>query len=135
MNTLAVFADIPAPVWVALSGVISGISTWVVGMRQINVSIKRARLKTTAEALTDESAERVAFRTALMVEVADLRRLLKECDADREALRSRIYRAEEQILVLSASNAIMERWLAFFKDRNALDAHIAPQEGKPVPSF
>jgi hypothetical protein len=129
LNPLVVFSDIPTPVWVALSGAISGFGTWIVSMRQIAVSIERARLKNNAEALAEESAERTAFRATLMADIADLRQLLKECEADRDLLRTRVYAAEEQILVLKASNEIMERWLAFFKDRNALDVRMAADGG------
>jgi hypothetical protein len=59
-----------------------------------------------------------------MADIAELRRLIKECDSDRDVLRCRVNVAEEQILVLKASNEIMERWLAFFKDRNKLEAHV-----------
>jgi hypothetical protein len=125
LNPLIVISDIPTPVWVALSGAISGIGTWIVSMRQIAVSIERARLKNNAESLADESAARTAFRATLMADIADLRRLLKECESDRDLLRTRVYAAEEQILVLKASNEIMERWLVFFKDRNVLDVRMA----------
>ena len=96
-------------------------------MRQIAVSIERARLKNNAEMLAGESAERAAFRAALMTDISDLRALMKECDADRDLLRTRVNAAEEQILVLKASNEIMERWLAFFKDRNAMDVRMASE--------
>jgi hypothetical protein len=122
-------SDIPAPVWAALTGGFSGIGAWFIGMRQISASIENERLKLMAEASSGEIAERAAFRAALMADIADLRRQMKECEADREALRIRLNTAEEQILVLKASNEIMERWLVFFKDRNALDAHVALGNG------
>jgi hypothetical protein len=56
-----------------------------------------------------------------MADIANLRVLVKDCDTDRDLLRTRVNAAEEQILVLKASNEIMERWLAFFKDRNAME--------------
>lgn len=99
-------------------------------MRQVNVSIERERHKVNSEALSGESAERAAFRAALMSEIADLRRMIKECDADRDLLRGRVNTAEEQILVLKASNEIMERWLAFFKDRNALEVQVPSGTGR-----
>jgi hypothetical protein len=131
LDLLTAFSDIPTPVWVALSGGISGVGTWIVSMRQIAVSIERARLKNNAEMLAGESAERAAFRAALMTDISDLRALMKECEADRDLLRTRVNAAEEQILVLKASNEIMERWLAFFKDRNALDVRMASESGQP----
>jgi hypothetical protein len=127
LDLLTALSDIPTPVWVALSGGISGVGTWIVSMRQIAVSIERARLKNNAEMLAGESAERAAFRAALMTDISDLRALMKECEADRDLLRTRVNAAEEQILVLKASNEIMERWLAFFKDRNAMDVRMASE--------
>ena len=127
---LAVFSDIPTPVWVALSGMISGIGTWIISMRQINISIDRARLKIAAETLADESAERAAFRATLMADISSLRMLVKDCDTDRDVLRTRVNAAEEQILVLKASNEIMERWVKFFKERDALDLGIYPSAVK-----
>lgn len=125
LDSLAVFAGIPTPVWVALSGGISGLGTWLVSMRQISVSIERVRLKINAEALAEESAERAAFRATLMADITELRLQMKQCDVDRDLLRTRVNGSEEQILVLKASNEIMERWLVFFKDRNAMEARIA----------
>ena len=121
---MVLLSDIPPAAWAALSGGLSGIGAWLVGMRQISASIERERLKLKAEAQTDESAERAAFRNALMADISDLRQLMKQCESDRDRLRTRVNTAEEQILVLKASNEIMERWLVFFKDRNALDAHL-----------
>lgn len=127
MSSVSILTDIPTPVWVAISSAISGVGTWIVSMRQIGVSIERARLKSHAETAAEESAERAAFRATLMADISDLRQLLKECESDREALRTRVYAAEEQILVLKASNEIMERWLTFFKDRNALEARVGSE--------
>lgn len=129
LNTFSVLSDIPTPVWVAVSGGISGLGTWILSLRQISGSIERARVKNYTEMMAEESAERSAFRAALMADITDLRRLMKECEADRDLLRTRVYAAEEQILVLKASNEIMNRWLVFFKDRNALDVRMAPDGG------
>jgi hypothetical protein len=125
LEPLSIITDIPTPVWVAVSGAISGFGTWIISMRQISVSIERARLKTNAEAAAGENAERAAFRATLMADITDLRHLIKECEIDREALRTRLNAADEQILVLKASNEIMERWLTFFKDRNALELQVS----------
>lgn len=118
------FSSVPAAVWAALSGGLSGLGTWVVGMRKVGAAIERERLKMTAEVLAEETSERAAFRAALMEEISELRRQIKACDADRDLLRIRVNAAEEQIMVLRASNEIMERWLAFFRDRSALEVQI-----------
>ena len=82
------------------------------------VSIERARTKMTTEISTAEVNERAAFRATLMAEVAAMRVMMKECEADKNTLRERLNTAEGQILILKASNEIMERWVSFFKDRN-----------------
>ncbi|HEY0182838.1 MAG TPA: hypothetical protein VGC09_08530 [Rhodopila sp.] len=105
----------------------SGVGTWLLSMRRISVSLEHARLKMRAEALTEETTERAAFRAALMADVAELRRLMKECEVDRDALRTRVNSAEEQIVVLNASNQILERWIRFFKERKASDGHLSPR--------
>jgi hypothetical protein len=68
-----------------------------------------------------------------MADISDLRQLMKQCEEDRDLLRTRVNAAEEQILVLKASNEIMERWLAFFKDRNAMDVRMAADPGQTDP--
>jgi hypothetical protein len=124
LDPAALFSSVPTPVWAALSGALSGLGTWAVGMRQVSASIERARIQMNATALAEENAERAAFRTALMAEISELRQQMKECEADRDHLRTRVNAAEEQIMVLKASNEIMERWLAFFRDRNALEVGV-----------
>jgi hypothetical protein len=130
VEALAFLSDIPTPIWAALSGGISGVGTWWLSMKKMSTAVERARIKMHADALTEETAERAAFRASLMADIAALRVLMKECDAERDLLRSRVHATEGQILVLKASNEIMERWVAFFKDRNALD----PRAVSGVPS-
>jgi hypothetical protein len=122
---VSVFSDISTPTWVALSGAISGLGGWFISIRKINASIERARIKTIAEASTGEAAERAAFRDSLITEMAALRQMIKECEIERDVLRARVNTAEGQILVLKASNEIMERWVTFFKDRNSPEARAA----------
>jgi hypothetical protein len=88
-------------------------------MNRINASIERVRIKTSAESVAAEATERAAFRATLMTELAAMRQLLKECESNRDLLRERLNTAEGQIVILKASNEIMERWVAFFKDRAA----------------
>jgi hypothetical protein len=119
------FAGIPPPVWVALSGAVSGVGGWLVSVRKISAAIERSRVKMILDASAGETAERAAFRATLMVDITNLRLLIKECDTDRDLLRARVNTTEGQILVLKASNEIMERWVAFFKDRSAPDVQAA----------
>jgi hypothetical protein len=127
---VSVFSDISTPTWVALSGAISGLGGWFISIRKINASIERARIKTIAEASTGEAAERAAFRDSLMAEMSTLRLMIKECETERDVLRARVNTAEGQILVLKASNEIMERWVTFFKDRNSPEARAALKNPK-----
>ncbi len=119
MNLLAFLSEISTPIWVALTSAVSGLGAWIVNNRKIAASIERVRIKMIADAALGENAERAAFRATLMGEIAALRQLIKECEAEKDSLRERINRAEGQIVVLKASNEIMERWVAFFKDRSA----------------
>ncbi len=121
-DALSVFSNVPASVWAAASGALSGVGAWVVGFWKINASIERARMKMVAEAAVSEGAERAAFRESLMSELTGLRAMLKECGEEKEALRERVNSAEGQILVLKASNEIMTRWVTFFKDRTTSEA-------------
>jgi hypothetical protein len=125
LDLLTFLSDLPTALWVGLSGAISGVGAWMVSIRKINASIERARIKMMADASSEESAERTAFRATLMAEISSLRQLVKECESEKVSIRERVNRAEEQILVLSASNEIMEKWVAFFKDRNELDGRLS----------
>jgi hypothetical protein len=119
LDLLKFLLQIPTPIWIALSGTVSGLGAWLVSIKKINASIEQARIKMLAEAASGESAERAAFRATLMTEIAALRQLIKECETERDSIRERVNHAEEQILVLNASNEIMEKWVAFFKDRDS----------------
>jgi hypothetical protein len=91
-------------------------------MKRLSVAAERVRLKTTADALTEEISDRSAFRVTLMAEIASLRQRVKECEAQRDDLQNRVNVAEGQTLILKASNDILARWVKFFKDRNSQDA-------------
>lgn len=106
-------------IWTILSAAISALGGWLLSIRNANASIERARIKMTTEITTAEVAERNAFRATLMAEVAAMRVLMKECESDKYALRERLNTTEGQILILKASNEIMERWVAFFKDQTS----------------
>jgi hypothetical protein len=129
LDPLSELSDIPTPVWAAVSGAISCVVTWFLGLKKLGASLERARLKLAADASTNETAERAAFRTTLMTEITALRQLIRECDAERDILRGRVNATEGQILLLKASNEIMERWVGFFKDRNALDPRLLSGTG------
>lgn len=89
---------------------------FLISLQKVHASLEKARLKMTLEASASETAERAAFRASLMGELSGMRTMIKECEADRDSLRERLNAAEAQILVLKASNEIMEKWVAFFRD-------------------
>jgi hypothetical protein len=131
LDLLTFLSKLPTPILVALSGTVSGLSAWIVSIRKINASVERARIKMIADASSEESAERAAFRATLMTEISALRLLIKECESEKDSIRERVNRAEEQILVLNASNEIMEKWVSFFKDRNELDGRLSAKAAPP----
>ena len=116
MDLLAFLAEHSTAVWGAASGAVSGIGMFLISFWKISASVERARMKTTADAAAAETAERTAFRASLMDELAGLRAQIKACEADKNQLRERLNNAEAEILVLKASNEIMEKWVAFFRD-------------------
>jgi hypothetical protein len=108
---------------------ISGLGAWLLSLRNINATVERTRIAMAADVSNAEAAERAAFRTALMTEISEMRQLVKECETEKESLRLRLNAADGQILVLKASNEIMERWIAFFNERGASCDHLIRSDG------
>jgi predicted amino acid-binding ACT domain protein len=106
-----------ASIWAVVAAGVSGVGAWLISLRNISATVERTRLAMNADVSNAEAAERAAFRTSLMAEVSELRQMIKDCETDRDALRQRLGATESQILVLKASNEIMERWVAFFNER------------------
>lgn len=125
MDSLAFLADHSTALWGALSGVVSGVGAFMISLRTVNVSRDRERIKLSLDASTVETAERAAFRATLMAELTGMRVLIKECENEKDLLRERLNVAEAQLLVLKASNEIMEKWVAFFRD--GIAPHATPQ--------
>lgn len=117
MDALPFLIDHATAIWAALAAGLSAVGAWLLSLRNISATVERARLAMNADLSKAEAEERAAFRTSLMSEVSEMRRLIKECETDKETLRQRLNTAEGQILVLKASNEIMERWVAFFNER------------------
>jgi septal ring factor EnvC (AmiA/AmiB activator) len=116
LDPLAFLAEHSTALWSAASGAVSGIGLFLISFWKVSASVEHARMKMAAEAAKVEIAERAAFRASLMNELAGLRAQIKACEADKNQLRERLYNAEAEILVLKASNEIMEKWVAFFRD-------------------
>jgi hypothetical protein len=119
--------DHATAIWAAIAAGMSGLSTWLLSLRNINATVERTRIAMGADVSHAEAVERAAFRTALMTEVSEMRQLMKECDSEKQILRQRLNTADGQILVLKATNEIMERWIAFFNERGTLvDGAVHP---------
>jgi chromosome segregation ATPase len=116
LDAWAFLAEHSSAIWGAVSGVAGGIGMFLVSFWKISAAIERAKLKVNTNASEAEAAERAAFRASLMGELSGLRAQIKECEADKDTLRDRLNNAEAEILVLKASNEIMEKWVAFFRD-------------------
>jgi hypothetical protein len=113
------FSDIPAPVWVALCGAISGIGAWFVSESKINASFERARIKTIAESLTGEAA----FRARMMAEIAIVRGLVKVCEAGRDVRPPGCNRAIGWAITMTPSN-----------ENKAQPVMLAPDDTAPTTS-
>ena len=116
MDLLAFLAEHSTALWGVISGATSGVGMFFISFRKVSASVERARMKMVADAVAVETAERAAFRASLMDELAELRGQIKACEADKDQLRDRLNNAEAEILVLKASNEIMEKWVTFFRD-------------------
>jgi len=116
LDPLAFLAEHSTAIWGAVSGVAGGIGMFLVSFWKVSAAIERAKLRVTSDALSAEAAERAAFRASLMDALSELRTQIKECEIDKNALRERLHNAEAEILVLKASNEIMEKWVTFFRD-------------------
>jgi hypothetical protein len=103
---------------------ISGLGAWLLSLRNISATVERTRLAMSADVSKAEAVERAAFRSSLIAEVTEMRQLIKECETDKDSLRQRLSATEGQILVLKASNEIMERWVAFFNERGLSLDHV-----------
>jgi hypothetical protein len=120
------FWDHATPILAVLSSITGGVGAWLLSRRNIDAILERAQIETNAEVSAAETAERTAFRAMLMAEVAAMRQLIKECDADKEALHERLNAAMAQSLVLRATVEIMEKRVAFSRQRHALCDQIVP---------
>jgi hypothetical protein len=116
LDLLAFLAEHSTALWGAISGAASAVGLSFISFHKVSASVERARMKMTTDAAEAERAERSAFRASLVVELAALREQVKACEADKNQLRERLNNAEAEILVLKASNEIMEKWVTFFRD-------------------
>lgn len=99
------------------SAAASGVATWLIGARKIATSLQEKKFELGAGISATEANERASFRASLLAELAALRALVKEGEADRDRLREQLCAAESQIVVLRASNEILEKWINFLRAR------------------
>lgn len=116
LDLSAFLSEHATSVWAGLSSIVSGIGAWLLSQWNINAAVERAHIETGAEISAVETAERTAFRALLMTEVASMRQLIKECEADKETLRERLNVVMAQSLILRATVEIMERRVTLRKE-------------------
>ncbi len=124
MSALLFLTDHATSIGALAAAASSGLGAWLLSLRNISATVERTRIAMSADESKAEAVERAAFRSSLIAEVAEMRQLIKECETDKDSLRQRLSATEAQILVLKASNEIMERWVAFFNERGLSLDHV-----------
>jgi hypothetical protein len=122
---LIFFSERPPSIWIAICDLFSRFGAWLRRRLQGNIDQHAARLDTGADIWAEEPRQRTAFRTMLMTEIAGMRLVIKEYEIDTGILRQRLNAALAQSLVLRATVEIMEKRVAFLKDRQATHDHEA----------
>jgi hypothetical protein len=123
---LIFFSQHSPSIWIAICGLFGGPWAWLRGRPHQDTPPDAVRLDTSAAIWADEPGQRTAFRTMLMTEIAGMRLVIKEYEIDTGILRQRLNAALAQSLVLRATVEIMEKRVAFLKDRQATHDHLAP---------
>jgi hypothetical protein len=113
------FSDCSSPMWAVLLSVVSGIGAWLLGRRNRANLIEQLQVGTNTEPSAAENGARAAFRNLLLAEIAAMRQSIKEYKAESETVRDRLNTAVAQTLVLRATIEIMEKRVAFCRERHA----------------
>jgi hypothetical protein len=113
--------------WAVLLSMVSGIGAWLLGRRNMANLIEQLQIGATAELSAAENGARAAFRDLLMAEIAAMRQSIKEYNAESETVRDRLNTAVAQTLVLRATIEMLERRIAFCKER-----HVARDQREPA---
>ena len=121
------FSDCSSPMWAVMLSVVSGIGAWLLGRRNRANLIEQLQVGTNAELSAAENGARAAFRNLLLAEISAMRQLIKEYDVESETVRDRLNTAVAQTLVLSATIEIMEKRVAFCRER-----HVARDQWEPA---
>jgi hypothetical protein len=137
MQPLIFFSQTAAPIWVVLASLLSGLGVWLLGRQRKDTTVKPTGVDTSPAIWLAETGQRTEFRSMLMKEIAGMRQVIKEYEVDTEILRQRLNTALAQSLVLRATVEIMEKRVAFLRDRQALHeqgASVPARDGKAAKS-
>jgi hypothetical protein len=133
VNSLAFLIEHATPIWVVLASLVSGLGAWLIRRPRRAATAKSTGVDTSPGIWLTETGQRTEFRTMLMKEIAGMRQVIKEYEVDTEVLRQRLNAALAQSLVLRATVEIMEKRVAFLKDRQAMHDHettVAAQKSR-----
>jgi predicted RNase H-like nuclease (RuvC/YqgF family) len=118
---LSIAENHSAVIWSAVSGIGGLIGASILSRQRIKgeaaakLLLEKEKLKdaTMKEMTTQETTERAAFRAALMSELADLRKAVKDCEEDRRQLNERITAHSSDLKMLQAECSIMKMQMKF----------------------
>ncbi len=129
MDLYVFFSGCSSPTWAVMLSLVSGIGAWLLGRRDMANLTEQLQVGANPELSAAESGERAAFRDSLIAEISAMRQLIKEYDVESEAVRDRLNTAVAQTLVLRATIEIMEKKVAFCRER-----HVARDKWEPAKS-
>ena len=120
LSILVIVFEYAKSVWTRLSAPLRDFRAWLLHRLLKPVTTTPVRIDTGADIRAIETRQRSEFRTMLMSEISGMRQVIKEHEADTESLRHRLNTTLAQALVLRATVEIMEKRVAFLKDRQAI---------------
>lgn len=114
------FAELATPGLLVLGSAVGALGTWILKLKGLSAHVEAEHQKTVTHMFDAEIAERSTFRAMMLRDVAEMRAIAKECEADRDALRTRLSLTEKNVMLLQANSEITDKWLEFLKENNAL---------------
>jgi hypothetical protein len=127
MDPSVFFSSCSSPMWAVLLSALSGIGAWLLGRRNMATLIEQLQVGANAQLSAAERGERAAFRDSLIAEISAMRQSIKENNAESETVRDRLNTAVAQTLVLRATIEIMEKKVAFCRER-----HVVRDQWEPA---
>jgi hypothetical protein len=127
-DPLVFFSTHVTSVWAALSSLVGCLGAWLLCRPHEDARVEPVPVHTSTEICPTELGQRTVFRDMLMDEIAAMRQVIKEREIDADALRQSLNAALEQSLVLRATVEIMEKRVAFLKDRQVPRDPTMPTE-------